>query len=78
MTAETVVVTGANRGIGLEIGRLHAERGDRLIAGCRSPEAAEALQALGPAAILPLDVGDETYYFYCPGCRAAFASQQGA
>ena len=25
----------------------------------------------------PLDVGDETYYFCCPGCRAAFGSQQG-
>ena len=26
----------------------------------------------------PLDIGDETYYFCCPGCRAAFESQQGA
>ncbi len=26
----------------------------------------------------PLEVGDETYYFCCPGCRAAFESQQGA
>jgi len=26
----------------------------------------------------PLVVGDETYYFCCPGCRAAFESQQGA
>jgi len=25
----------------------------------------------------PLDVGDMTYYFCCPGCRAAFGSQQG-
>jgi len=25
----------------------------------------------------PLDVGDKTYYFCCPGCRAAFESQQG-
>ena len=26
----------------------------------------------------PLEVGDETYYFCCPGCRAAFENQQGA
>ena len=26
----------------------------------------------------PLELGDETYYFCCPGCRAAFESQQGA
>lgn len=26
----------------------------------------------------PLVVGDETYYFCCPGCRAAFESKQGA
>ncbi len=26
----------------------------------------------------PLEVGDEIYYFCCPGCRAAFESQQGA
>lgn len=25
----------------------------------------------------PLEVGDETFYFCCPGCRAAYASQQG-
>lgn len=26
----------------------------------------------------PLVIGDETHYFCCPGCRAAFESQQGA
>ncbi len=26
----------------------------------------------------PLELGDETYYFCCPGCRAAFESKQGA
>lgn len=58
--ASTVIVTGANRGIGLEISRVHASRGDRLIAGCRSPETADALRELGPAAIIPLDVSDES------------------
>ncbi|MFO7566075.1 MAG: SDR family oxidoreductase [Enhygromyxa sp.] len=36
----TVLITGANRGIGLELARLSAQRGDRVIAACRhsSPE----------------------------------------
>ena len=36
----TFLITGANRGIGLELARLAAERGDRVIAVCRksSPE----------------------------------------
>ena len=25
----------------------------------------------------PIEIGDETYYFCCPGCRSAFESQQG-
>ena len=54
-----VVVTGANRGIGLELARFHIERGDDVIAGCRRPDAATELAALGPAAILPVDVADE-------------------
>ncbi len=31
----TVLITGANRGIGLEQARLHAERGDEVLAVCR-------------------------------------------
>ncbi len=33
----TVLITGANRGIGLELARLSAARGDRVIAACREP-----------------------------------------
>lgn len=32
----TTLITGANRGIGLSLAALHAERGDRVIAICRS------------------------------------------
>ena len=33
-----ILITGANRGLGLELTRLCAARGDRVFAGCRSPE----------------------------------------
>lgn len=42
----TILITGANRGLGLEFTRQYLERGDLVFAGCRSPERAEALQAL--------------------------------
>ena len=45
--SDTVLVTGANRGIGLEIVRELLERGHRAIAACRDPDAATALAALG-------------------------------
>jgi NAD(P)-dependent dehydrogenase (short-subunit alcohol dehydrogenase family) len=42
----TVLVTGANRGLGLEFTRQYVERGWRVIATCRNPGKAEALNAL--------------------------------
>jgi len=56
---ETVVVTGANRGIGLELGKRYLESGHRVIAGCRNPAAAAELKALttsGDLTTLSLDV----------------------
>jgi NAD(P)-dependent dehydrogenase (short-subunit alcohol dehydrogenase family) len=58
---KTVLVTGANRGVGLETARQLLQRGDRVIATCRQPSKAEALQALDEQfseqlTILPLDV----------------------
>jgi NAD(P)-dependent dehydrogenase (short-subunit alcohol dehydrogenase family) len=52
----TVLITGANRGIGLELTRQLVERGDRVIALCRqsSPE----LEALGARVIEGVDVTD--------------------
>jgi NAD(P)-dependent dehydrogenase (short-subunit alcohol dehydrogenase family) len=42
----TVLVTGANRGIGLELARNYAERGWTVIATARKPEKADALNAI--------------------------------
>lgn len=55
---ETVVITGANRGIGLALCSTFLEAGWQVIAGCREPDAAQDLQALASDAlrILPLDV----------------------
>jgi len=57
----TVLITGANRGLGLELTRQLLARGDTVIATCRHPEQATALRALTPAPpdrlrLLPLDV----------------------
>lgn len=56
-----VVITGANRGIGLELARQALGRGDRVYAGVREPARAAALAALlGPSGgrlrIAPCDV----------------------
>ena len=42
----TVLVTGANRGLGFEHVKQYAEKGWNIIACARSPEKADDLQAL--------------------------------
>lgn len=58
-----VLITGANRGIGLALSRAYAERGDALVfATARQPEAAHELNALAAqypdqVRVIALDVG---------------------
>ena len=57
------LVTGANRGLGLEFARQLLARGRRVVATCRQPGRATALNALagehpGRLRVLPLDVAD--------------------
>lgn len=61
MTAATVLVTGGNRGIGLELCRQYLADGWRVIATARNPPTADELQALtGPGELLVegLDITD--------------------
>lgn len=74
--SETVLVTGANRGLGLEFARQYAADGWQVIAGCREPAKAKELQALaadsgGLIRIIPIDVTDTA------SVRAAAAALKG-
>jgi len=56
---ETIIVSGANRGIGLELTKRFILSGHKVIAGCREPDQAKKLIALERGhelTILPLDV----------------------
>jgi NAD(P)-dependent dehydrogenase (short-subunit alcohol dehydrogenase family) len=59
----TVLITGANRGLGLEFTRQYAGDGWRVFACCRDPDRADALQAAandnpGAVSVHALDVTD--------------------
>jgi NAD(P)-dependent dehydrogenase (short-subunit alcohol dehydrogenase family) len=59
---ETVVITGANRGIGLGLVKVFLANKARVVAACRHPEKAQELQNLAKNSnleILPLDVANE-------------------
>ncbi len=55
----SVLITGANRGLGLAFARQYADDGDRVFATCRAPGAAGDLNALeGDITVHRLDVAD--------------------
>jgi NAD(P)-dependent dehydrogenase (short-subunit alcohol dehydrogenase family) len=62
MNQYQVLITGANRGIGLEFTKQYAADGWKVLACCREPESAIALQALASSSknvqVLTLDVGN--------------------
>ena len=63
MSTRNCLVTGANRGLGLEFVRQLLARGDRVIAACRHPGKASALNLLagehpGRLRVVPLDVAE--------------------
>lgn len=55
---QTVLITGANRGIGLELARQYTAAGWQVIGTARKPEQAAELRALN-ARVLQLDVTDQ-------------------
>lgn len=74
--ARTVIVTGANRGLGLEFTRQLLARGDRVVAACRQPGHADALTELagaypGHVHVVALDAADGR-------SRAAFVDEVAA
>lgn len=52
-----VVITGANRGIGLSLAKLYQARGERVFAVCRSPS--NALSELGVEIVDQVDVAED-------------------
>src|SRR5438876_12376676 len=59
----TTLITGANRGLGLEFARQYAADGWQVLAGCRDPDRAAELQRIatgsnGAVELQQLDVAD--------------------
>ncbi|MBT7956552.1 MAG: SDR family oxidoreductase [Rhodospirillaceae bacterium] len=55
----TVLITGSNRGLGLEFARQYAAAGWKVLATCREPQNATELNTVeGDIQVLPLDVSD--------------------
>ena len=61
---QRILITGANRGIGLEMTRQALARGDSVTAACRTPDRADALNALagghdGRLAVIAMEAREE-------------------
>ena len=57
--SRSVLITGANRGIGLELARQYSESGWRVIGTARAPDEATELSSLNNTRVLQLDVTDQ-------------------
>lgn len=62
---QNIFITGANRGLGLEMVRQYVAQGERVFAACRTPEKADALQQLASqhpdqVIVIPLEVTDQS------------------
>ncbi len=62
---QTILITGANRGIGFELTRQLLKDDSHIFASCRAPERADALKQLAQeqadrVTILPLDIDDDS------------------
>ena len=53
----TIVITGANRGIGLELARQYKQRGDEVVAACR--KSSDELAKLEVEVVEGVDVADD-------------------
>lgn len=56
----TAVITGANRGLGLEMAKQYAAQGWDVIATAREPEKAEELNAIDKVTVMPLDAAEDS------------------
>jgi NAD(P)-dependent dehydrogenase (short-subunit alcohol dehydrogenase family) len=81
----TVLITGANRGLGFEFANQYAAEGWRVIASCRNPAGAISLRKLAPTArdmlsVISMDVTDnDSVRKRCidaHGCHCRRADQQ--
>ncbi len=55
----TILVTGANKGVGLELAKRYAARGDQVLACCRNPDEATELNAIADnVAVLGVQISD--------------------
>ena len=56
----TVIITGANRGLGLEMAKQYSANGWNVIGTAREPEKAKELNALDKVTVMQLDIADDS------------------